>query len=87
MNFKLLIIFIVGIGALSYGFLGNDILLDIQELDVIIMPPEDGSLSDATQFSTVECLCDNDSDGDFETCNTTPGDPNSLGPNGNMLCT
>lgn len=80
-------ILIVGFGALSSGYLANDIALDIQKFDVIIMPPEDGSLSEATQFSTVTCACRTDPAVIFGSCNTTPGDPNSLGPNGNMLCT
>jgi len=93
LNFKLLLIVIAGAGALSYGFLGNDISLDIQEFDLVIMPPEDGtSLAGATQFDSVQCACRNGPTGTFGVCNTSenpPGlpDPNSLGPNGNKLCT
>ena len=91
MNVKLLLILIVGIGALSYGFLANEIALDIQNFDVIIMTPEDGSLSDATQFSSVECACGTNPSGPFGVCDqseSSPGIPSStsLGLSGNKLC-
>ena len=91
MNLKLLLILIVGIGALSSGFLANEIALEIQKVDVIIIPPGDGSLTDATQFSSVECACGTNSNGPFGVCDQSespPGVPSStsLGPNGNKLC-
>ena len=93
MNFKLLLIVIVGIGALSSGFLANEIVLDIQKFDLIIMPPDDPTiLVGATQFASVQCVCRTSPNGQFGVCDTSenlPGipSPTSLGPNGNKLCT
>ena len=93
MNFKLLLILIVAAGGLSYGFLGNDIALDIQKFDVIIMPPGDGSMAGATQFNTVTCACGTDPThyetyGVCDQSESSPGVPTStsLGLSGNMLC-
>lgn len=91
MNFKLLLIVIVGISALSSGFLANEIALDIQKFDVVIISPGDGSLTGATQFNSVECACGTNPLGPFVTCDQTessPGIPSStsLGLSGNKLC-
>ena len=55
------------------------------------MTPEDGSLSDATQFSSVECACGTNPSGPFGVCDqseSSPGIPSStsLGLSGNKLC-
>ena len=80
-------------GVLSYGYLGNDIMLDIQQMDVIIMPTTDGSLEGATQFDSVTCKCgtnplDYSTYGTCDTSESSPGVPsaNSLGLYWNQIC-
>lgn len=91
MNMKLLFfIAFAGISVLSYGLMENHIDITIQEWDLLAMPSEGQSLGDPGVFTTVSCTCNG------ITCNTSylpvpPGDivphPQSLGANGNELCT
>jgi len=90
MNMKLLLLILfAGISVLSYGLLSNNIIdVDIQKWELLSMPAEGQSLGDPGIFTTFSCKCNGG------TCNTNylpPANiiphPQSLGSNGNQLCT
>lgn len=49
---------VAGAGISSYGVLSNQMTLDIQQFDLLVLPPMDGvPIEGATEFSEVHCAC------------------------------
>ena len=87
MKLLLLIAFAV-VSIMSYGLMANHINVTIQEWELLAMPAEGQSLGDPGVFTSFSCQCNGG------TCNTSyrpPASivphPQSLGANGNQLCT
>jgi len=88
MKFILLIVF-VGISALSFGFLSNNMAVTIQPWALLALPPTDPESSGIEEFTTFNCECEGapcNVDYTDAPTNTIP-DPASLGAVGNQLCT
>jgi hypothetical protein len=88
MNFKLLLLIaIVGISAISYGLLANELTLDIQRFEQVVLPPlDENPIPGTTEFSSIQCSCrdPNDPNGQFD---PSFCDQNTIGETAAALCT